>query len=222
MIVVAGCSLSEAVGVNGRLVTVDEEGNKSDKVLLNVEIKEDDTDVPEKVAQIPKSSIKCFTVFGSGRVVSDLPVFRVYTLEEALESIDTEYIPLVKLSNDFPNETYNMRTLYELSVKYPKVRFIGGRVLGIMGIQVGRFDDGKSKMSVNFSDVYDNFVEVRLSELSNLKEITKKSRKKLEDTEEKPKKKKAARVLKEHKPSKATKRAEAFSNLFAGVEEVEF
>lgn len=220
MLIVASCSLSEAVEVNGRLVTVDEEGNKSDRVLLNVEINESDTDVPEMLKKIPKGTVKFFTVDSDIAVNTDLPVFRSYTLEDALENgMKTEYIPLVNVGDDFPNANVNMRTLYELSLNHPGVRFIGGRLLALNGISVGRFDEGKSKMSVNYSDVYDNFLEVKLSEIGNLKEIVKKSRKKLEDSEDKPKKKK---VSKEHKPGKASKRVAAFSNLFSDVEEVEF
>ena len=220
MLIVASCSLSEAVEVNGRLVTVDEEGNKSDRVLLNVEISESDTDVPEMLKKIPKGTVKFFTVDSDIAVDTDLPVFRSYTLEDALENgMKTEYIPLVNVGDDFPNANVNMRTLYELSLSHPGVRFIGGRLLALNGISVGRFDEGKSKMSVNYSDVYDNFLEVKLSEIDNLKEIVKKSRKKLEDAEDNPKKKK---VSKEHKPGKASKRVAAFSNLFSDVEEVEF
>ena len=220
MLIVASCSLSEAVEVNGRLVTVDEEGNKSDRVLLNVEISESDTDVPEMLKKIPKGTVKFFTVDSDIAVNTDLPVFRSYTLKDALEKgMKTEYIPLVNVGEDFPNANVNMRTLYELSLSHPGVRFIGGRLLALNGISVGRFDEGKSKMSVNYSDVYDNFLEVKLSEIDNLKEIVKKSRKKLEDAEDKPKKKK---VSKEHKPGKASKRVAAFSNLFSDVEEVEF
>ena len=220
MLIVASCSLSEAVEVNGRLVTVDEEGNKLDRVLLNVKISESDTDVPEMLKKIPKGTVKFFTVDSDITVDTDLPVFRSYTLEDALENgMKTEYIPLVNVGDDFPNANVNIRTLYELSLSHPGVRFIGGRLLALNGINIGRFDEGKSKMSVNYSDVYDNFLEVKLSEIGNLKEIVKKSRKKLEDAEDKPKKKK---VSKEHKPGKASKRVAAFSNLFSDVEEVEF
>lgn len=220
MLIVASCSLSEAVEVNGKLVTVDEEGNKSDRVLLNVEISESDTDVPEMLKKIPKGTVKFFTVDSDIVVDTDLPVFRSYTLEDALENgMKTEYIPLVNVGEDFPNANLNMRTIYELSLSHPGVRFIGGRLLALNGISIGRFDEGKSIMSVNYSDVYDNFLEVKLSEIDNLKEIVKKSRKKLEDAEDKSKKKK---VSKEHKPGKASKRVAAFSNLFSDVEEVEF
>lgn len=220
MLIVASCSLSEAVEVTGKLVTVDEEGNKSDMVLLNVEISESDTDVSEMLKRIPKGTVKFFTVDSDIAVDTDLPVFRSYTLKDALENgMKTDYIPLVNVGEDFPNANVNMRTLYELSSSHPGVRFIGGRLLALNGINIGRFDEGKSKMSVNYSDVYDNFLEVKLSEIGNLKEIVKKSRKKLEDAEDKPKKKK---VSKEHKPGKASKRVTAFSNLFSDVEEVEF
>lgn len=220
MLIVASCSLSEAVEVNGKLVTVDEEGNKSDRVLLNVKISESDTDVPEMLKKIPKGTVKFFTVDSDITVDTDLPVFRSYTLEDALENgMKTDYIPLVSVGDDFPNANVNMRTLYELSLSHPGVRFIGGRLLALNGISIGRFNEGKSKMSVNYSDVYDNFLEVKLSEIGNLKEIVKKSRKKLKDVEDKPKKKKES---KEHKPGKASKRVAAFSNLFSDVEEVEF
>ena len=125
MLIVASCSLSEAVEVNGKLVTVDEEGNKSDMVLLNVEISESDTDVSEMLKRIPKGTVKFFTVDSDIAVDTDLPVFRSYTLKDALENgMKTDYIPLVNVGEDFPNANVNMRTLYELSSSHPGVRFI--------------------------------------------------------------------------------------------------
>ena len=73
MLIVASCSLSEAVEVNGKLVTVDEEGNKSDRVLLNVEISESDTDVSEMLKKIPKGTVKFFTVDSDIAVLLSFP-----------------------------------------------------------------------------------------------------------------------------------------------------
>ena len=117
-----------------------------------------------------------------------------------------------------------MRVLKEVCDKYPTVRFIGGNLLGVEGVRIGRYDEGKDKCSPVFKDIYDNFVEVDLEDLDNLQEIVKKTRKKAESQiKEKTKKKSKSAKAKSSTPKekKVPKRKEAFSKLFS-TNEVDF
>lgn len=221
MQILASCSLEEASRFNGKLVLPNEDAKKPDKVFLNIIADgRESVDVFKKVDEIP--SVKCITFVGEG--VSYVPtgyegsVFVEKTLEEALSDsvvYPSGVVVLVRLPKDFPNSAYNMRTVYELSVKNPNMRFIGGSILGIEGIRVGRFDSGKEKMSPVFSDIYDTFVEVDLDDLSGIQEIVKKTRRRAEH------------IMKEKKPrapkeKKVSRRVQAFNSLFGDSCEVEF
>ena len=221
MQILASCSLEEASRFNGKLVLPNEDAKKPDKVFLNIIANgRESVDVFKKVDEIP--SVKCITFVGEG--VSYVPtryegsVFVEKTLQEALSEsygYPSGVVVLVRLPKDFPNSIYNMRTVYELSIKNPNMRFIGGNILGIEGIRVGRFDSGKEKMSSVFSDIYDTFVEVDLDDLSGIQEIVKKTRRRAEH------------IMKEKKPrapkeKKVSRRVQAFNSLFGDASEVEF
>lgn len=221
MQILASCSLEEASRFNGKLVLPNEDAKKPDKVFLNIIADgRESVDVFKKVDEIP--SVKCITFVGEG--VSYVPtryegsVFVEKTLQEALSEsygYPSGVVVLVRLPKDFPNGIYNMRTVYELSIKNPNMRFIGGNILGIEGIRVGRFDSGKEKMSPVFSDIYDTFVEVDLDDLSGIQEIVKKTRRRAEH------------IMKEKKPrapkeKKVSRRVQAFNSLFGDASEVEF
>lgn len=221
MQILASCSLEEASRFNGKLVLPNEDAKKPDKVFLNIIADgRESVDVFKKVDEIP--SVKCITFVGEG--VSYVPtryegsVFVEKTLQEALSEsygYPSGVVVLVRLPKDFPNSIYNMRTVYELSIKNPNMRFIGGNILGIEGIRVGRFDSGKEKMSSVFSDIYDTFVEVDLDDLSDIQEIVKKTRRRAEHIM-KEKKSKAP------KEKKVSRRVQAFNSLFGDASEVEF
>ena len=221
MQILASCSLEEASRFNGKLVLPNEDAKKPDKVFLNIVADgRESMDVFKKVDEIP--SVKCITFVGGG--ISYVPtgysgsVFVEKTLEEALSenvSYPSGVVVLVRLPKDFPNGAYNMQTVYELSVKNPNMRFIGGSILGIEGVRVGRFDSGKEKMSPVFSDIYDTFVEVDLDDLSGIQEIVKKTRRRAEH------------IMKEKKPrapkeKKVSRWVQAFNSLFGDSGEVEF
>lgn len=221
MQILASCSLEEASRFNGKLLLPNEDAKKPDKVFLNIIADgRESVDVFKKVDEIP--SVKCITFVGEG--VSYVPtryegsVFVEKTLQEALSEsygYPSGVVVLVRLPKDFPNGIYNMRTVYELSIKNPNMRFIGGNILGIEGIRVGRFDSGKEKMSLVFSDIYDTFVEVDLGDLSGIQEIVKKTRRRAEHII-KEKKSKAP------KEKKVSRRVQAFNSLFGDASEVEF
>lgn len=221
MQILASCSLEEASRFNGKLVLPNEDAKKPDKVFLNIVANGNEClDVFKKVDEIP--SVKCITFMGGE--VRYVPtghegmVFVEETLEEVLQG-DTSYpngvVVLVRLPKDFPNAQYNMRTVYDLSIKNPNMRFIGGNILGVEGIRIGRFDSGKEKMSSVFSDIYDTFVEVDLGDLDGIQEIVKKTRRRAEH------------IVKEKKPKaprekKVSRRVQAFNSLFGDSSEVEF
>ena len=64
-----------------------------------------------------------------------------------------------------PEGYCDMREVYNLSIKYPRLRFTGGNLLEIPGIKIGRYDKGKEKMSAVFNGVYDMFTEVELADI---------------------------------------------------------
>jgi len=222
MQLLASCNLEECKGFNGKLVLPNEDNSKPDKVFLNVVRTKEDGSNLEFFAELP-DSVKCVTFL---KPVSKIPdkwkgnVFNELTLEEAKSSElpNIEGITnLVKLPKDFSD----MREVKELSEKL-NVRFIGGNLLGIEGIKIGRYDTGKEKMSCVFKDMYDTFVEVDLNNLDGITEIVKKTRKKAEGLgkikEKKAKKTKSGKP-KEPRVPKVSKRSVAFNNLFSEAEE---
>lgn len=229
MELLASCSLEQAKGFNGKLVIPNEDSKRPDKVYLNVEYSEEDGTTEEffkKVSMIDRSLVKCvsFPVEYAGVEVPEEWRGRsfVYTDLDTVAG-DASYpesegvVSLVRLGNDFPSDKYkaNLRTLVEVCEKFPSVRFMGGNLLGVEGLRVGRFEEGKEKMSPAFRDIYDIFVEVRLDDLDGLTEIVKKTRKRAEGSE------KGIRKPKVVKAKKQKRQVEAFISLF-GDEEVEF
>lgn len=222
MQLLASCSLDEACSFNGKLVIPCEGGEKVDKVLLNVCVKDEDhTEVFERVN---KSFVKCIT-FSSENPVRSVPseykgmVFNECSFGELLDgtvSVGVEgAVTLVRLPSEFPSGELNMRSVYEASVKYPDVRFIGGKLLALEGVSIGRYDNGKSSSCV-YDGVYDSFIEANLHDLDNITELVRKS-KKVSDSSLKVKKAKKGSFAPKKK-SVASKRVEAISRLFSNKE----
>lgn len=229
MKILASCDLRKALNFNGKLVLPNEDEKRPDKVMLNVVIDSSceysNEEVFQKVSELDKGLVKCITfMVEDGRFASYVPtdmegmVFNEYSLDYYIGgsipmSMATSIIRLPKGYSD-------MRTVLDICKKDNSTRVIGGYLLGIEGIRVGRFNDGKDKMSPVFRDIYDTFVEVDLNDLDGLQEIVKKTRKRAErllsgDSKRKP------RVSKP-KVKKVSKRVEAFNSLFSDEEGVEF
>lgn len=210
----ASASCDEALTHSGRLVLPAEDGKKPHKVTLNV-IAEDES-VFQKV-----SGNEEFITF-KGYIPKFVPtsfegkVFYETSLEE-VENNKSAFCrgltPLVRLDTDF----CDMRRLYNCSQANPSVRYIGGNLLSIPGIKIGRFDSDKKPVVCN--GVYDDFIEVNLSDLNNIQEIVKKVKVKIVDGEEVVSKRRKGD--KKPKEKKVNKRVSAFGSMF-GSESVDF
>lgn len=215
----ASANIEEANSFSGKLQIPNEEGKKPHQVLLNVVV----TDDPSWQGKVTGKE-KCVTLKSPMPVPVSIPdtmkgkVFYETSMEE-LGTVMSETIPeglvvLARLSDDFSN----MRKVWDCSRKYSDVRFIGGNLLAIPGIKIGRFDSKHKSIVCN--GVYDDFIEVNLSELDNIQEVVKKVKVKVVDGEEViSKKRKGERKPKKEK--KPDKRVAALNSLF-GAETVEF
>ena len=230
MDLLASCSVDEALSFEGRLVLPNEDSKKPNRVYLNVvvgsECSYSNEEVFEKLSSVDKNVLKSITfMVDEGRLAKNIPdafnekVFNEYTNELFLSSNtepeeSSDIVKLVRVDKDFSDMRYVLN-----SCKQDKnVRFIGGKLLNIDGVRIGRFDSGKEKMSPYFEDMYDNFVEVELNNLKGIQEIVKKVRKKAKELEGNSKDKKVSKLKSPRKP----KRLEVFNSLFADNNEDEF
>lgn len=233
MRILASCDIDRAIGFNGKLVLPNEDEKKPDKVMLNIVVGGccgySNEEVFQKASNLGKDIVQCITFkVEEGRFASyastewEGKIFNEYSAgyyDDPNVPVCDKVTSLLRL----PEGYSNMRVLYDMSKKYPNVRYIGGHLLGIEGIRIGRFDTGKDKMSPVFKDMYDSFVEVDLDDLNGIQEIVKKTRKKAEGLEagvKKPRVKRSGSKAKAEK--KPPKRLVAFNSLFSGDEEDEF
>lgn len=215
--ILASCSVDKAIEKCDASLSV---GNE--KVFLDVEVVEENLN--RALTLLLKSkSVKTVTIEGGysgGKLGVEIPagkaVFAVSDYPEVYDVGSLGIKALVQLDSNF----CNMKELYDLTKKYPntEIHFVGGKLLEIPGIHIGRFDEGKEKMSSYFDEVYDAFLEIPLDELKDVEVIRSKLSKKTlallngEDVDSEPKARKAKAV---------PKLREAFSSLF-GEESVEF
>lgn len=213
--------ISKIVGYKGKLVLDDEDGGKSEEVLLNIVLDEENTSggIEEALKDISIKGIKnvmCYTITkGVGSIPESLHgmVFRLHKYNNyfdysILDENPMGVIPLVELPSGF----CDMRIVYDIAMKYPNVRFIGGNLLEIPNINIGRFDKGKEKMSAVFNGVYDYFTEVDFDNIK-VKEVMSKLKTKSGTTIKKSSKSSAPKVS---KPSVKDRKSESFSRLFGG------
>lgn len=208
--ILAGCSIEEALNYNGKM-SVDDE-----KVYLNIKTSKDDIKKAFTVA-LENRQVKAITVEGvRGGDVDSLPevpeklVGMVFICEDIADIKEKNgYEVLVQLENSY----CDMLSLYKLSRMHPSVHYIGGKLLEIPGIHIGRFDKGKEKLSSYFDGIYDYFVEAELSELSNIdlirSRVGKHNKKDYEMTDDEDKKEK-----KSSKKSSVKKPKYSVSSLF--------
>lgn len=230
MQILASCDLDKAMSFNGKLVLPNEDEKKPDKVFLNIVVDENceygNDEVFRKASELGKDLVKCITFkVNNNRFANYVPtewsgrVFNEYLADSYYDAnmpVCKSAVSLLRLSDDFSN----MRLLLEECKEHPDVRYIGGNLLGIEGVRIGRFDEGKDKMSPVFKDIYDSFVEVDLNDLDGLQEIVKKTRKRAESAEggKKPRVKKP----KQKSEKRVSKRVAVFSSMFSDIEEEEF
>lgn len=222
MKILASCTIEESKENTGKLVVPGESGESIDKVVLNVVVENGDKSILEDL----NSNIMCVTF--KSNIIEDCPdkykdkVFNEIFIDDigSLASYKGNIPVLVRV----PKGYSNMKEVLGYCDMYPFVRFIGGNLLGIEGVRIGRYDS-KGKLYPLYNGVYDNFLEVELSELSGVTEIVRKAKKKIEGGDGKPKKKKSSGSKKsgdssgKPKVNKVSKRAKAFSNMFSGESE---
>ena len=227
--ILASCSLKAASKFNGKLVLPNEDSKRPDKVFLNIEYSESDGSVADFFAKVGilESSFKCvsFNVDISDEDIPEEFSGKVFLYKDITSCFDSElplgrkFTYLVKLPGDFPDKDlykFSLRDLVDLCNKYPNIRFVGGNLLKIRGLNIGRFPEGRKDSMYIFNDIYDSFVEVNLEDIDGLKEIVKKVRVKADGT-----KPRLSKSSKSNSGSK-TKRVVAFKTMFGDDEEVDF
>lgn len=212
MEILAGCSLEESRKHNGKLVIPNEEGKSPDKVSINVIVEDGDTSVYKELS----GTEKCITFVDTpvsfcptsleGKVFNEVSYSYFKDNEDSIPLNIKGITTLVRLPDGF----CDMREAYNICSKHPSVRVIGGSLLGIEGVRIGRYDNGKDKMSPVFTEMYDSFIEVLLKDLDGIQEVIKRNKKKIKSM-----------VAKERKPKekKESKRLVSFNSLFGGSQE---
>lgn len=202
MELLASCTVERVATFGGRLSVLDEEGREL-KVSLNVVISEFDS-LPTSYANVKCLTVTSDDIDGSLESVP-VPVFYECSLGEEIPS-GYENV-LVRL----PEGYCDMRRVKELCRKYPNVRVVGGNLLNIEGVRIGRFDGNKP---IVCNGVYDTFIEAGIDDLAGIREKVKKV--KSVEVKEKKAREKGTKAPAEKKISK---KVVAFSNMFGGSED---
>lgn len=252
MSVVASASLTEAlqykqVGKAYRLISNikkdGSEGKLSKEFLyINLETTQDN----EKLALSEifstfnpiKSIIKMITLSGELPDNFSIPdVWKGRVFYKGSEVVTDGMVNLISVEG-----SPNLKDLYILSQEHPTYRYVGGKLLAVEGVPVGRFDEGVAKEvgilgkelpQVLFEGSYDSFEEKQLAlvlkdwggslvteEISSSKIKSKRPTKTKPLKEKKPKKVKKSSKGTAPKQVKVSKKKEAFSKLFS--QKVEF
>lgn len=204
--ILASCSCEESKKYKNKLVVVSEDNKKPEEVILNIV-----TDTPDEVLFKGIGKAKCVTTRVRpsicpkelwGNVFHEVPLSEFNGIDEV-----DGVICLVRLPDGFSD----MREAYNLCLSNgdyedvtSKVRLIGGNLLEIPGVSIGRYDDGKEKMASVFNGVYDFFTEAQLSDI-DVREVMSKVRSVGNKSSEKS-------TIK--KPSVKSKKKETFAKFF--------
>lgn len=178
MIYLANCSRSEAAELKGTLFEIEERVSAKTKnitrrkhrVLVNVETKNIVSALEDGLgnAQMVTTSKTVPYCPGGmqGRVFQRVPLDEL----DMLGKVPTGVVILVEMPDGFSDMREALRICREL----PEARLIGGKLLGIEGVRIGRFDEGDlegvkfTDKRVFFEGSYDPFVEVDLMDLENI------------------------------------------------------
>lgn len=223
MELLASCSLEESKSFSGKLVLPAEGETYPDKVSLNVEVTPEDIDSFSFDAL--SGNVKCVTFIScsAGEVPEKWKgnVFNQVSSLDGLSCVDG----VVNLVCNSIDGSLDLRQLTEVCKQNSNTRVIGGKLLQVEGIKIGRYEKGKEKHSPVYDGMYDTFMEVRLNNLEGIKERISKVKKREESDGEEKKPKSKSGKAKQPKAPKAEKqppkKVAAFNNLFGG-NDVEF
>lgn len=221
----ASCSLEESQQYTGKLVIPAEDGGKPGKVMLNIVCSGGDRSLLKAVG----GNVKCITYVGdmhgfNEESFEDVPagVFHEVNLSD-FSVEDTPCYTGVTTLIRLPNGYCDMRNVHSICSKRPDVRVIGGNLLAVDGVRVGRFEGGKDKIAPVFNGVYDSFLEVSLGELGDVTELVKKAKKTMKSVSDESKPRKKKEKSSESTPKrKVNSIANAFSCLFSESDAEEF
>lgn len=208
MEILASCSIEESKKYMGKVVLPCEDKKTPDKVVFNIVVNDGDTGVYKEL----QGNEKCVTFIGTPAdfcpTELEGKVFNEYSLDDIENGRIVEVKGITSIVK-LPDGYSNMRQLKAYNNKYPSVRFVGGYLLKVDGVNIGRYPEGREKFPPVYREMYDSFLEVNLSELDGLQEVIKRNKKKVEgDTKEKKKR--------EPKEKKVSKRVQSFTSLFGG------
>lgn len=174
----ASCDIEDAKKYRNKLVLISEkETKKPEEVWLNIL-----TDEPDDVLKQGIGSAKCVT---SSTKPTSCPkdlwgnVFHEVKYEDykGVDEVDG-VVCLVRLPEGFC-DMRKAEELCKVNKDYTdveaKVRLIGGNLLEIPSVAIGRYNKGKEKMSAVFNGVYDIFKELHLEDIE-VKEVMSKVR----------------------------------------------
>ena len=175
----------------------------------------------DSIKSLSKDRIMCTTALD---VDIEGCTFREISLEEAREMPSVPNNTLCRLPSGFSD----MREVSNLSRRLPGIRFIGGNLLELPDIKIGRYDEGKDKLSAVFKGFYDTFLEIRSADVDRVEDIKEGlSPTVLQDLEGIKIKSGKKRVVnrsigeKKEKPKKVKAVVQSFGSLF-GDEDVDF
>lgn len=180
----ASCSYEDAKKYRNKLVLVgSEETKKAEEVLLNIV-----TDNPDEVLEKGLGGAKCLTSSVNPKSCPKNLWGNVFHLVPYEEFDGVSEVEGVVCLVELPEGFCDMQKIVDISLCNEgysdvehKVRFIGGNLLEIPGVGIGRYDKGKEKMSAVFNGIYDIFREVKLEDIevreimSKVRAVTKKS-----------------------------------------------
>lgn len=228
MELLARISFEEAKKINGKLVVEPtEEGGKPIPVKLNIACSSAEASEAYKMIG---GNVKCITIMDSeepdfGTTENIANVFHFMELTE-YNNFGSYEMPGVTTLIHVDREYTDMRYLADLCRERQDIRIFGSSkdgcpLMAVEGIRIGRYDDGKDKMSPVFQDVYDRFVEVDYRDLSNITEVVRKASKRLEGSEEK-KPRKAKSQSEKSAGSKKSNLCNTINTLFGESAEEDF
>lgn len=213
MLILVNCTLREYL--ENKDLSIGE-----DRVVFNIEEVMGNVEEALRQKSINPGKVKCVTV--KGFEGSD-DVFKEVTLRD-LENFEgvVGQNTLCRLPDGFSD----MFIIDTLSKKNPSIRFIGGNLLELPGLKVGRYDEGKEKLGAVYDGIYDTFLEIPIKDIDKIDEV--KSRlnpqmlQDISDIKEKVKKKQRVGAGNStDAPKKEKAIVKSFLNLLSG-EEVDF
>lgn len=214
MEILASCSVEESLQYKGKLQIESEDG-KVDKVVLNIVVDNGDTSILKNL----NSNIKCVTfknISEEDLKSIDIPEGKVFNEVEYEPHMLVPRIDNVTTLIRLPDGYSDMREVKSLCNRGENTRVIGGNLLNIEGVKIGRYDSGKDKGSPVYNGIYDQFLEVDLKDLGNISEKVKKARKKISSAEGS---KKSTGSKKQKVAAKKNNIGKSFTTLFGSEEE---